>query len=37
MAENKSMDIVEKPTKNETVCEKRRGNCSGKVTIAPRR
>ena len=39
MAENKPMDIVEKPTKNETVCEKAAGtcarNCSRKVTIAP--
>ena len=45
MAENKSMDIVEKPTKNETVCEKSRGdrarelfregyNCSQAVTLA---
>ena len=45
MEENKSMDIVEKPTKNETVCEKSRGdrarelfregyNCSQAVTLA---
>ena len=45
MAENKSMDIVEKSTKNETVCEKSRGdrarelfregyNCSQAVTLA---
>lgn len=45
MAENKPMDIVEKPTKNETVCEKSRGdrarelfregyNCSQAVTLA---
>ena len=45
MAENKSMDIVEKPTKNETACEKSRGdrarelfregyNCSQAVTLA---
>ena len=45
MAENKSMDIVEKPTKNQTVCEKSRGdrarelfregyNCSQAVTLA---
>ena len=45
MAENKSMDIVEKPTKNKTVCEKSRGdrarelfregyNCSQAVTLA---
>ena len=44
-AENKPMDIVEKPTKNETVCEKSRGdrarelfregyNCSQAVTLA---
>ena len=26
MTENKPMDIVEKPTKNETVCEKSRGD-----------
>ena len=45
MEENKSMDIVEKSTKNETVCEKSRGdrarelfregyNCSQAVTLA---
>ena len=45
MAGNKSMDIVEKSTKNETVCEKSRGdrarelfregyNCSQAVTLA---
>ena len=45
MAENKSMDIVEKSTKNVTVCEKGRGdrarelfregyNCSQAVTLA---
>ena len=45
MTENKPMDIVEKPTKNETVCEKSRGdrarelfregyNCSQAVTLA---
>lgn len=45
MAENKSMDIVEKSTKNVTVCEKSRGdrarelfregyNCSQAVTLA---
>lgn len=45
MAENKPMDIVEKSTKNETVCEKSRGdrarelfregyNCSQAVTLA---
>ena len=45
MAENKSMDIVEKSSKNETVCEKSRGdrarelfregyNCSQAVTLA---
>ena len=45
MAENKSMDIAEKSTKNETVCEKSRGdrarelfregyNCSQAVTLA---
>lgn len=45
MAENKSMDIVEKSTKNETLCEKSRGdrarelfregyNCSQAVTLA---
>ena len=45
MEENKAMDIVEKSTKNETVCEKSRGdrarelfregyNCSQAVTLA---